>query len=86
MKDIKMIDSITLTQIPTLKDVDPASRFVIDNGKTQTMLSMDVILQCLRIAEIQGDIPPLPQDWWFPLMNRYQFKVDMDEDIQAESE
>jgi len=80
-----MIDSITLTQISAPKDVDPASRFVIDNGKTQTMLSIDVVLQCLRIAEIQGDIPPLPQDWWFPLMNRYQVKVDINEDIQVTS-
>jgi hypothetical protein len=52
----------------------------------QTMITVDVILQCLRIAEIQGDIPPLPQEWWFPLMTRYQFKVDVDEDIQVESE
>ena len=81
-----MITSITCTEIPTPKDTDPASRFVIDNGQMQTMITVDVILQCLRIAEIQGDIPPLPQEWWFPLMTRYQFKVDVDEDIQVESE
>ncbi|RJX68633.1 hypothetical protein DZ860_16690 [Vibrio sinensis] len=81
-----MIKSITLTEIPTPQDVDPSSKFVIDNGVTQTMISVDVILQCLRIAERQGDIPSLPQEWWFPLMARYQIRMDTDENIQVESD
>ncbi len=81
-----MIQSITLTTIPTPKDTDPASRFLIDNGENQAFITMDVILQCLRIAEHQGDIPPLPPEWWFPLMNRYQFEMILDENIQTESQ
>ncbi|GEK16208.1 hypothetical protein [Aliivibrio fischeri] len=53
-----MITSITCTEIPTPKDTDPASRFVIDNGQMQTMITVDAILQCLCIAEIQANIPP----------------------------
>ena len=78
-----MITSIKVETIPTPKECDPASHFVIENDHSQTTLTLDVILQCLRLAETQGDIPPLPKEWWYPLINRYQIKMNLYENIQT---
>jgi len=78
-----MLHSITLTTLPTPEGCDPASRFVLDNGTSQSMISVDIILQCLRIAEHQGDVPPLPDEWWHALLNRYNVRMDINEHIQT---
>lgn len=77
------MNTITLTTIPTPEGCDPAARFILDNDTTQSMISIDIILQCLRIAECQGDVPPLPKEWWNALLNRYHVRMDIDEHIQT---
>ncbi|KJG23044.1 hypothetical protein UB37_07295 [Photobacterium iliopiscarium] len=79
-----MIKSIETIDIPTPLECDPAAHFVIDNGSTQTTLGLSVVLQCLRIAEMQGDVPQLPKEWWYPLITRHHIKMEMNENIQAE--
>ena len=41
-------------------------------------------ISCLRIAEMQGDVPSLPKEWWYPLITRHHIKMEMNENIQAE--
>lgn len=74
-----MITEITAQYITTPKECDPASHFVIETDHGQVMVGIDIILQCLRLSECQGDIPPLPNEWWYPLVRRYQIKMSIDE-------
>lgn len=80
-----MIESVEEFSIPTPEDCDPAAHFVLDNGHSQTTVNLSIILQCLRFAELQGDIPSLPKEWWYPLINRHQIRMTLNENIQTES-
>ncbi len=42
-----------------------------DNHHAFTM-DLVTILQCIRIAEREGDLPPLPEEWWREIINRYK--------------
>jgi len=41
-----------------------------DNHHTFTM-DLVTILQCVKMAEEEGGIPELPEDWWQEVVNRY---------------
>lgn len=38
--------------------------FVLDNGKEQFAVHLEMMLKCIKFAEQEGKIPPLPSDWW----------------------
>jgi hypothetical protein len=35
-------------------------------------LNLQTVLQCLRWAEAEGGVPPLPSDWWIQVKGRYK--------------
>lgn len=76
-----MAIEITSQSVPTPKECDPSSHFIIETAQGEVMVGMDVILQCLRLSECEGDIPPLPKEWWYPLIQRYQIEMNFDENI-----
>lgn len=43
---------------------DNTTMFLLDNGKTQFALNIEIVLQCMKFAEEQGKIPALPTEWW----------------------
>ena len=45
--------------------------FELGNGKDSYAVSIDAILACLKIAEDQGAVPELENDWWIRVINRY---------------
>jgi hypothetical protein len=38
-------------------------------------MSLLTILECLRLAEKEGHVPPLPEGWWVQLANRYNLRL-----------
>lgn len=34
-------------------------------------LDLETVLQCVRIAEQEGDLPALPDEWWNLVLDRY---------------
>ncbi len=81
-----MIESLEQITIPTPKECDPSTHFVIENSHSQTTIGLNIILQCLRIAELQADIPPLPDEWWYPLIKRHNIKMEINENIQVKGQ
>ncbi|MFA0154478.1 hypothetical protein [Vibrio sp. 10N.261.46.A3] len=45
-------------------ECDSTTAFVFDNGKDQFSIHLEIVLQCLKLAEEYGQVPPLPDDWW----------------------
>lgn len=43
---------------------DNTAMFLLDNGKTQFAIHLEIMLKCIKFAEDQGKIPPLPPEWW----------------------
>lgn len=35
-------------------------------------IGLTTVLSCLAFAQQQGAVPPLPEDWWIEINNRYQ--------------
>ncbi len=35
-------------------------------------LDMGTVLQCLQLAEQEGAVPRLPDDWWIAIVKRYK--------------
>lgn len=61
--------------------------FQLDNGKACYSVTMGIILQCVRIAEVEGHVPALPVGWWTQIQRRYHdVKVNVDEYIQIKDE
>lgn len=81
-----MIKSISMVTVNTPKDSPPSSQFVIADGNNQFNFSVDLILQCLRLAEQQGDIPLLPKEWWCEINRSYHVRIDINEHIQTSSQ
>lgn len=43
---------------------DSQVSFILDNGKEQFVVQLEVMLKCVRFAADQGKIPAIPEDWW----------------------
>jgi hypothetical protein len=43
---------------------DSPMSFILDNGKEQFVVQLEVMLKCIRFASDQGKIPAIPEDWW----------------------
>ncbi len=43
---------------------DSSTMFILDNGREEFAVNIEIILKCVKFAEEQGKIPKLPYDWW----------------------
>lgn len=50
---------------------DSSTMFILDNGKDQFAVNIEVILRCLKFAEEQGKVPLIPGDWWTKIGNNF---------------
>jgi hypothetical protein len=41
-------------------------------------MDLETVLQCIRIAEQEGELPALPSEWWNLVLDRYNVTL-MDE-------
>lgn len=49
--------------------------FAMQDNFHKFSIGLFTILQCLKLAEDEGHVPHLPEDWWIQLANRYNLKV-----------
>lgn len=49
--------------------------FAMQDNFHKFSIGLFTILQCLKLAEDEGHVPHLPEDWWVQLANRYNLKV-----------
>ncbi|MCT4625673.1 hypothetical protein [Halodesulfovibrio sp.] len=47
--------------------------FAMEDSFHHFSIGLRTILQCLNLAEMQGYIPPLPDEWWNEVANRHNF-------------
>ena len=45
--------------------------FAMQDNYHQFTVGIEDVLVCLRIAEANGAVPKLPNDWWVSIINRY---------------
>jgi len=38
-------------------------------------LDLVTALECIRVAEQEGDVPELPAEWWQEIINRYKVEL-----------
>ncbi|ELQ9312144.1 hypothetical protein R3D73_005190 [Serratia marcescens] len=46
--------------------------FVMQDNYHQFTLSLGTMLECLQVAEREGEVPPLPAEWWQLLQRSYR--------------
>ncbi|MDR2819018.1 MAG: XRE family transcriptional regulator [Desulfovibrio sp.] len=49
--------------------------FAMQDNFHQFSMGLFTILQCLRVAEENGHVPHLPEDWWVQLAVRYNLRI-----------
>lgn len=57
--------------------------FLLKNETSEFTIGLGDILECLKFAEEQGEIPELPQEWWWKMSEVYprlETYVDVPED------
>lgn len=57
--------------------------FLLKNETSEFTIGLGDILECLKFAEEQGEVPKLPQEWWWKLSEVYprlETYVDVPED------
>ena len=52
-------------------DPDGDFLFLMEDSTHRFTISLKEIGECLKYAEEQNEIPPLPEGFWFALYNRY---------------
>jgi hypothetical protein len=45
--------------------------FAMEDNHHKFSVGVGTVLECLRIAEGEGAVPRLPNDWWAEIMCRY---------------
>jgi len=45
--------------------------FALQDRHHQFSMGLSTVLQCLRMAEREGGVPDLPEDWWIQVKRRY---------------
>lgn len=53
---------------------DLAQYFPMRDNHHDVAIGLLTILQCFRMAEKQGHVPPLPEGWWVQLTNRHNLQ------------
>lgn len=46
--------------------------FAMRDNHHQFAIGLFTILNCLKLAEEDGAVPKLPDEWWIDLVNRYR--------------
>ena len=58
-----------------IKDIDVTKEdflfFLLKNGTNKFTIGLGNILECLKFAEEQGEVPELPQEWWWRISEVY---------------
>jgi hypothetical protein len=49
--------------------------FAMRDKHHEFFMGLITILQCLRVAEENGHVPHLPEDWWVQLAVRYNLRL-----------
>lgn len=45
--------------------------FLLKNGLNEFTIGLGDILECLKFAEEQGEVPELPKEWWYKMSDVY---------------
>lgn len=63
----------------TLTDCcDDPILFAMEDKKHTFSMGLFTILKCLRIAEQEGYVPNLPEEWWYNIRLNYHFTPQPD--------
>ena len=46
--------------------------FALQDNERTFSIGLQTVLQCLRFAEEQGEVPKLPQEWWHAIIHKYR--------------
>lgn len=45
--------------------------FLLKNKSNKFTIGLGYILECLKFAEEQGEVPELPKEWWYKMSDVY---------------
>ena len=49
--------------------------FVTQDKYRKSLIGLIDVLRCMRVAEEQGDLPPLGKEWWKSVSRRYELGI-----------
>lgn len=50
---------------------EEALLFAMRDNHHEFSINLTTILECLRVAEQRGEVPPLSKDWWYQVHRRF---------------
>jgi hypothetical protein len=65
------VNNFELLETKNFDCCDSSTMFILDNGTDQFAVHLEVMLKCIKFAEEQCKIPPLPSDWWIEIANNF---------------
>lgn len=58
----------------TCDHCDDPLLFAMRDNHHDFSIGLFTVLNCLKLAENEGAVPKLPDDWWIDLANQYRLK------------
>lgn len=65
----------TAAEEKTCEHCDDPLSFAMRDNYHEFSMGLFTVLQCLRLAETEGHVPLLPEDWWVQLAVRYNLRL-----------
>ena len=50
--------------------------FLIGTREKECLIGLGHILECLKFAETEGEVPPIPEEWWRKMAEMYPQVAD----------
>lgn len=61
---------------PRNPDLMDTHYFLLKSGKTEFLLSLENVLECLKFSEKEGIVPEINSDWWCAMITTYPDLAD----------
>lgn len=74
---MKKLEEFAVKETETVNKVDADDiYFLIGTKEKECLIGLGNILECLKFAETEGEVPPIPKEWWKKMAEMYPQVAD----------
>jgi hypothetical protein len=74
-KQIKTPAELISAKLNNCAECTETAIFALRDKEREFNIGLITVLKCLDFAEKQGELPPIPQDWWLSVIHRYEVNL-----------
>lgn len=72
---MKKLEELSVKETVNKVDADDIY-FLIGTKEKECLIGLGIILECLKFAETEGEVPPIPKEWWREMVKMYPQVAD----------